>query len=53
MLGDYFPAHAVKCDFCGNVFKVNNVFVFLNDFIICYIHLKEEFLKRVEDVRKK
>ena len=49
----YFPAQAVKCDFCEKVFKVDKGFVLINDFIICYKHLKDEFLKRVDDVRKK
>lgn len=45
--GGYHYAHAVKCDFCNKIFKVSKGFVLLDDFIICYKHLKEEFLKRV------
>jgi len=51
--GEYLPIVTTKCDFCEKMFQVKKGFVLLDDFIICYKHLKEEFLKRVDDVRKK
>jgi len=53
-LGDYFPAYAVKCDFCGKVFKVSKGFFFINDFITCYRHFEKENLHEIGlDVAKK
>lgn len=45
-LDNYYPAHAIKCDFCGKVFKVNKGFALSEDgdTIICYKHLNEECL---------
>lgn len=50
----YFITHSTKCDFCGEIFKVNKGFALSEggNVIICHKHLKEEFLKEI-DVKQK
>jgi len=50
----YHYAHAVKCDICGEIFKVSKGYFLKDDVIACYKHMSDKFLKEHGfDVKKK
>ncbi len=50
----YFPAVSVRCDICNEIFQIKKGFFLAEDVIVCYKHMKKEWLEvKGFDVGKK